>query len=66
MEFITDTGPIRHINTNDVKLSEAEIQECIVQGLKNAFKLTSNPCITVIQLELFRAVKMASNKPKIQ
>ncbi len=65
MEFITDNNHIRHINTGEVKLSESEIQKCVVQGIKHAFKLTSNPCITVIELEIFKAVKMACNKPRI-
>ena len=65
MEFITDNNPIRHINTGEVKLSESEIQKCVVQGIKQAFKLTSNPCITVIELEIFKEVKMACNKPRI-
>ena len=65
MEWITDKNPIRTINTMEVKLSEKEIQQCVVNGMKSAYKLTSMPCITVIELEIFRAVRIACNKPKI-
>lgn len=41
MEFITDNNHIRHINTGEVKLSESEIQKCVVQGINHAFKLTN-------------------------
>jgi hypothetical protein len=64
MKWITDNNPIRTINTMEVKLSEKEIQQCVVAGMKSAYKLTSNPCITVLELEIFRAVKMACNRPK--
>jgi hypothetical protein len=66
MKWITDNNPIRTINTMEVKLSEKEIQQCVVNGMKSAYKLTSNPCITVIELEIFRFVKMACNRPKIK
>ena len=66
MKWITNEDPIRTINTMEVKLSEREIQQCVVAGMKSAYKLTSNPCITIIELEIFRAVRMACNKPKIQ
>jgi hypothetical protein len=66
MKWITNTDPIRTINTMEVKLSEKEIQQCVVNGMKSAYKLTSNPCITVIELEIFKAVRMACNRPKIK
>ena len=67
MEWITENkNPIRNIQTGEVRLSEKEIQKCVVQGIKQAFSLTSNPCITVIELEIFRALKTAYSKPKIQ
>jgi hypothetical protein len=66
MKWITNTDPIRTINTMEVKLSEREIQQCVVAGMKSAYKLTSNPCITVLELEIFRAVRMACNRPKIK
>ena len=67
MEWITENkNPIRNIQTGEVKLSEKEVQRCVVQGIKQAFSLTSNPCITVIELEIFRALKTAYSKPKIQ
>jgi len=65
MEWITDTTAIRNINTVEVKLSEAEIKECVEYGLKMAFKDTSNPCYTNILLEINKAVKQAINKPRI-
>lgn len=64
MKWITDKDPIRTINTMEVKLSERQIQQCVVAGMKQAYKLTSNPCITIIELEIFKAVRMACNKPK--
>ena len=67
MEWITKhINPIRNINTKEIKLSELEIQKCVIQGMKQAFALTSNPCITLIELEIFKAVKQACNKPRIQ
>jgi len=65
VEWITDSNPIRNIKTVDVKLSEAEIKECVEYGLKMAFKDTSNPCYTNILLEINKAVKQAINKPRI-
>jgi hypothetical protein len=66
MKWLTDKDPIRTINTMEVKLSEIQIQQCVVNGMKSAYKLTSNPCITVIELEIFKAVRMACNRPKIK
>jgi hypothetical protein len=68
MEWITQDknhNPIRHINTGEVKLSEKEIEECVKSGIKMAYSLTSNPCVTVIEMEIFKAVKRAINKPRI-
>jgi hypothetical protein len=64
MKWITNEDPIRTINTMEVKLSERQIQQCVVNGMKQAYKLTSNPCITIIELEIFKAVRMACNKRK--
>ena len=67
MEWITENkNPIRNIQTGEVKLSEKEVQKCVIQGIKQAFALTSNPCVTVIELEIFRALKQAYSKPKIK
>ena len=65
IEFVTDKNPIRNINTGEVKLSEKEIQQCVIFGIKKAYSLTSNPCVTSIEMEIFKAVKIACNKPKI-
>lgn len=66
MQWITeDKNPIRHINTCKVKLSEKEIEECVRSGIKMAYSLTSNPCVTSIEMEIFKVVKRKMNKPKI-
>lgn len=45
MEWLTENkNPIRNIQTGEVKLSEKEVQRCVIQGIKQAFSLTSNPC----------------------
>lgn len=64
IEFVTDKNPIRNINTVEVKLSEADIKECIKVGLKRAYALNSNPCISKIELELFKSVNQKINKPR--
>ena len=66
MEFITDNNPIRHINTVDVKLPESEVYLYAEQGVYNAFKDTSNPCITKVISEVRKSLKNAYLKPKIQ
>lgn len=65
VEFITDKNPIRYINTTEVLLSEDEINNCIEIGISNAYRNTSNPCITKVISELKKAVKQAVNKPRI-
>ena len=65
MKWITNTDPIRTINTMEVKLSEKEAFASAEQGVINAFKDTSNPCLTKIIAEVRKSLKMAYNKPNI-
>ena len=65
MQWITGNNPIRHINTGEVKLSEKEIIECVRNGISRAYSNTSNPCVTLIEMEIFKAVKDEINKPRI-
>lgn len=65
MQWITNTDPIRTINTMEVKLSEKEVYLSAEQGIYNAFKDTSNPCITKILSEVRKSIKHAYNKPII-
>jgi len=64
MEWITDNNPIRNINTVEVKLSEKEVYLSAEQGVLNAFKDTSNPCLTKILSEVRKSIKMAYLKPR--
>jgi len=65
MEWITNDNPIYHISTDEVKLSEKEVYLNVEQGIYNAFKDTSNPCITKIIIEVRKSLKTAYSKPKI-
>ena len=48
----SDNDPIRKINTKEVLLSEREVYLSAEQGVLNAFKDTSNPCLTKILSEV--------------
>ena len=65
MEWITNDNPIYHISTGEVKLSEKEVYLHVEQAIYNAFKNTSNPCITKIISEVRKSLKTAYSKPKI-
>ena len=67
MEWITENkNPIRNIQTGEVKLSEKEVHLSVEQGIYNAFKDTSNPCLTKIISEVRKSLKTAYSKPKIK
>lgn len=61
----SDNDPIRKINTKEVLLSEREVYLSAEQGVLNAFKDTSNPCLTKILSEVRKSIKMAYLKPII-
>lgn len=63
MEWITDSNPIRTINTVEVKLSTTEAYKLAEQGILNAFKGTSNPCLTKILSEVRKSINQMGNKP---
>jgi len=65
IKFITDKDPILNINIKEVLLSESDAFNSAEQGIINAFKDTSTPCITKIISEVKKSHKMAYLKQRI-
>ena len=66
MEWITENkNPIRNIQTGEIRLSEKEVLDVAENAIINAFKESSNPCITKIISEVKRSLKQAYFKPRI-